>query len=437
MLFFDTYEHTGPLIDSWLRDVLLTDRYGELPANALAAMAGQSRLNERHWGDFVDLIADLPLEVFTETEARQLLTSKGVMDEQVIEVILQLSRRLPVLVSTLAESRPTSVEEVGDPSGTAVERFLKWETSPARRAAALTCALPQELDEDIFRAVVDEEAAGLFSWLQSMPFVNYRSGHCRYHDVVRAAMLSLQRQQSPLNWQRQHGRLAEAFHQRRIQLEDGGSPESGWWGDDQWRNYRIQEVYHQVCANPRTAMPAALRTLIDAYEHGINTARRWAQTIVKAGQDTDASTVSNWGERFTQVLEDGSAAETEFLTLALTCGELDSRGRMHAHILRGRNQRNCEKYDQALKDYTAALSLDPESERAYHGRGLTYDFMGRFGDAVNDYDRAIEINPANADLFRTVASPTSLCASLAMLSPTSTVLSNSTPTSPGSTPARV
>ncbi|MFF1259770.1 tetratricopeptide repeat protein, partial [Streptomyces sp. NPDC058321] len=399
VLFFDTYERTGTLLNSWLRDVLLSGRYGELPANVLAVMAGQSRLEEQYWGDFVDLIADLPLEVFTETEARQLLTSKGVTNEQVIEVILQLSRRLPVLVSTLAESRPTSVEEVGDPSGTAVERFLKWETNPARRAAALACALPQELDEDIFRAAVDEEAAGLFGWLQSMPFVNYRAGHCRYHDVVRAAMLSLQRQQSPLNWQKQHRRLAETFHQRRIQLEDGASPEISWWDDDQWRNYQIQEIYHQICANPRTALPIALRVLIDAYEHGVNTARRWAQTLVKAGVDADASTVGNWGDKFLHVLEEERAVDTKFLTLALTCGELDNQGRAHAYILRGRNQRNSEKYDQALNDYAAALSLDPDAERAYHGRALTYHLMGRFDDAVNDYDHAIELNPAKANLF--------------------------------------
>ncbi|MEU9236087.1 hypothetical protein [Streptomyces subrutilus] len=41
-------------------------------------------------------------------------------------LILRLSGRLPVLVSTLAEAQPQTVEEIGDPSGTAVERFLKF-----------------------------------------------------------------------------------------------------------------------------------------------------------------------------------------------------------------------------------------------------------------------------------------------------------------------
>ncbi|MER0477994.1 hypothetical protein ABR737_06485 [Streptomyces sp. Edi2] len=181
VLFFDTYERTGPLLNVWLRDMLVTERYGHLPANVLVVLAGQPRLDARCWGDWLDLVTDLPLEVFTDAEARQLLAAKGITDEKITEVILELSGRLPVLVSTLAEARPASVADVGDPSGTAVERFLKWETSPARRAAALACALPQELDEDIYRAVVDdEEASEQFSWLRSMPFVIDRAGRSHY-----------------------------------------------------------------------------------------------------------------------------------------------------------------------------------------------------------------------------------------------------------------
>ncbi|MFE3883783.1 hypothetical protein ACFXPQ_12895 [Streptomyces lydicus] len=123
VLFFDTYERTGPLLDLWLRDMLVTERYGQLPANVLVVLAGQPRLDARCWGDGLDLVTDLPLEVFTEAEARQLLAAKGITDEKITEVILELSGRLPVLVSTLAEARPSRVADVGDPSGTASSGF--------------------------------------------------------------------------------------------------------------------------------------------------------------------------------------------------------------------------------------------------------------------------------------------------------------------------
>ncbi|MCC0096114.1 tetratricopeptide repeat protein [Streptomyces flavotricini] len=394
VLFFDTYERTGPMLDTWLRDVLGSDRYGELPANVLVTLAGQSRLAARCWEDWHDLVTDWPLEVFTDAEARRLLAGKGVTDERVVEVVLQLSGRLPVLVSTLAETQPRSVEEIGDPSGTAVERFLKWEPDPARRAAALACAFPQELDEDVFRAAVEEEAAELFGWLRSMPFVTDRSGHCRYHEVVRSAMLRLQRRQSPARWELLHTRLADAFRLRREHLEAAVTPADGWWSDETWRGHRLQETYHRLCADPRAALPAAMRELVDAYDHGVTTLRRWVQVLIQAGRDTQGSELTNWGERLRTALEHRDAGVAT-LTLLLSRGALDTAGQALALTLRGRDHRNAERYPHALADYTHALTLDPEAGRAHFGRGWTHMLTDDLDAATADFCRAVELDPGN------------------------------------------
>lgn len=396
VLFFDTYERIGPVLDVWLRDMLVSDRYGQLPANVLVVLAGQSRLDTRCWGDWLDLVTNLPLEVFTDAEARQLLAAKGITDEQIIKVVLDLSGRLPVLVSTLAEGRPVSVEDVGDPSGTAVERFLKWEGDPARRAAALACALPQELDEDVYRAAVDdEEARPLFAWLQSMPFVIDRGGHCRYHDVVRAAMLRLQRQQSPLRWQDQHTRLATAFRERRIELEESGAPPAGgWWEDERWRNNRLQETYHLLCADHRAALRHTLRELLDAHDHDITTLRRWTQTLAQAGRDADATPVRNWGLDLLEAQEQTNAGIAT-LTLLLMRGQLDTSGRALAYVLRGWEYCSVDKYESARSDFTMALELE-STGRAFRGRGESYRLAGLYEEAVGDFTRAIEIDPENA-----------------------------------------
>ncbi|WP_353942455.1 tetratricopeptide repeat protein [Streptomyces sp. HUAS MG91] len=391
VLFFDTYEHTGPMLDTWLRDVLVSDRYGPLPANVLVVLAGQSRLDPPCWGDWLDLVTDLPLAVFTETEARQLLTEKGVTDEKVIEVVLGLSGGLPVLVSMLAEGRPSSVAEVGDPSGTAVERFLKWETNSVRRAAALACALPLEIDEDTYRSVVDEEAKEEFPWLRSRPFFIHRAGRGQYHDVVRSSMLRLQRQQSPSRWAEQHGRLAEVFRQRRVRLglEDG--PVFERWKDDQWRSFRLHETYHRLCAAPRTALPDALRELLDAQDHHGTTLRRWVQNLVQAGQDADAAAVREWGRDLLAALEEplpGVAA----LTLLLSRADLDSRGRCLAYLLRSLAHLSHNDIDQALADCTTAIETEP-LPRAFRFRGETYRRAGRLDEALADLDQAIEREP--------------------------------------------
>ncbi|GHH76271.1 hypothetical protein GCM10018793_21510 [Streptomyces sulfonofaciens] len=391
VLFFDTYERTGPLLDTWLRDILVTNRYGELPANVLVVLAGQARLAARCWDDWRDLVADWPLEVFTDAEARQLLTAKGVTDERVVEVILRLSGRLPVLVSTLAEARPVRVEDIGDPTGTAVERFLKWEQDPARRAAALACALPQELDEDVYRAAVDDTAAEQFGWLRGLPFVTDHAGHCRYHDVVRSAMLRLQRRQSPERWRQQHTRLADAFGRRRSRLEEGTPPQDGWWRDEHWRAARLQETYHRLCADPRAALPGALRDLLDAYDHGTRTLRRWTQTLSRAGHDTDAPEVAEWGRRLLSALEDDAGPGIAALTALIMHAALDTGARSLAYTLRGRDHRNAERYAEALADYDRALALDPRGFRACYGRGRTHHLEGRSEEAVADYGRAIEL----------------------------------------------
>lgn len=395
VLFFDTYERTGPMLDAWLRDVLGTERYGELPANVLVTLSGQSRLAARTWEDWHDLVTDWPLDVFTETEARRLLSGKGITDERVVEVILRLSGRLPVLVSTLAETQPGTVEEIGDPSGTAVERFLKWEPDLARRAAALACAFPRELDEDVYRAAVEEEASELFAWLRSMPFVTDRSGHCRYHDVVRGAMLRLQRRQSPVRWEQLHTRLADAFRHRREHLEEATAPTAGWWSDETWRGHRLEETYHRLCADPRAALPAALHELLDAYDHGITTLRRWAAALAGAGVDADSPELTGWAEELRAALDE-AAPGVAALTLLVARPGLEPAGRATALALRGRDHRAAGDYDRALADYTQAVTLNPQAGRAWSGRAVTHLLIRNYDTAIADYTRAIELEPDDA-----------------------------------------
>jgi hypothetical protein len=262
VLFLDVYERTGPVLDEWLRDIAFGEVHGVLPANVQIVLSGQGRLDARCWGDWLDLVTEVPLEVFTEEETRALLALQGITDERVVEVVLRLSGRLPVLVHTLAQTRPASAGTIGDPSGTAVERFLKWETDPSRRAAALACSLPLQFDEDVYRAVAPPEAAEQYPWVRRLAFVTDQAGQCRYHDVVRTPMLRLQRTQSPARWRAAHKSLAETFRAWREKREEG-VPAEDRWGDTVWREHRSNETYHRLCAEPcprpsrRSSTPAS------------------------------------------------------------------------------------------------------------------------------------------------------------------------------------
>ena len=46
-----------------------------------------------------------------------------------------------------------------------------------------------------------------------------------------------------------------------------------------------------------------------------------------------------------------------------------------------------------MADFNRAIKLNPNSARAYHLRGLTFEKRGEIAKAYQDFDRALEIDP--------------------------------------------
>ncbi|MBB4947618.1 tetratricopeptide (TPR) repeat protein [Kitasatospora gansuensis] len=392
VLFFDTYERTAPVLDGWLRELLVDGGHGELPLNVLVVLAGQRRLDPGVWAGALDLVAELPLEVFTETEARQLLTARGITDERVTGTVLRLAGGLPVLLDTLAQARPSGPEAVQDPSGTAVERFLRWEGDPQRRAAALACALPLQLDQDVYGVLAEGDH---YAWLRALPFVNEQAGKARYHDVVRTSMLRLQRTRSPQGWREQHTALAEAFGRWRSALERD-LPRDGRWEDGAWLEYRLSETYHRLCANPHQALPGALVELVEACASGDSACRRAARTVVQAARDTEAEPLGPWGELLAG-LDD--SPELTVLTLLLTQPGLPAEHRAACFLARADRHQLGGDHPAAAGDCSAALALDPESVRAFATRARSRQALKQQPEALADCDRAVELAPEQGALL--------------------------------------
>lgn len=397
VLFFDTYERTGPLLNTWLRDVLITEAHGSVPMNVQVVLAGQGRLDTACWGDSLDLVAEFPLEPFTDDEARALLAARGVADETVIERIVDLSGRLPVLLDTLAQPRPRGPDEVEDPSDTAVERFLKWESGPEHRSAVLACALPLQLNEDVFGAVTPETAtAPDYGWLRGLPFVTERAGHCRYHDVIRAPMLRVQRSRSPVQWRRQQTRLAKTFRRWREAHERalGTGP---YWNDAVWRDHRLNETYHLLCAQPQKALPNALHEVVLACDHSTEALVRWTQLLVQAGDDAGWDTLTQISKRLQRACSGPDADGAHTLSILLSFPQLAAGGQALGYALRGRKQHHNGLHDEALGDYSAALDRDQGLTQAYVGRAATYLQLGRYAEALADLGQAIQLEPEHLE----------------------------------------
>ncbi|MGA2330133.1 MAG: tetratricopeptide repeat protein [Syntrophales bacterium] len=54
---------------------------------------------------------------------------------------------------------------------------------------------------------------------------------------------------------------------------------------------------------------------------------------------------------------------------------------------------NLVMYDQAIKDLSTAIELNPKELGPYHNRGLAYTKLRQYAEAVHDYSRAIELDP--------------------------------------------
>ena len=59
------------------------------------------------------------------------------------------------------------------------------------------------------------------------------------------------------------------------------------------------------------------------------------------------------------------------------------------------------KYQKAIDNYTKAIELDPEFAFAYFNRGIAYTKSGEYQKAIDDYTKAIELNPEDANVYYT------------------------------------
>lgn len=381
-ILFDTYERTSPILETWLLD-LLEGRFGELPASLIVAIAGRNPLDPGRWSDYIDVVAPIQLTPFTEKEARQLLSLKGVTAERVVKTILAVSGRLPLLVALLAEGRPHDPDDVGDPSGTAVERFLRWEHDPQRRDAALMSALPRQIDADILGVLTESaDARALFRWLCGLPFVSARAGRYEYHDIVRAPMIRIQRAQSPQRWRDSHRRLADAHRTWREGLSGGDS-----WLNVEWFYHRSEEAYHRLCAAPTENLPDVLNLAVAVAKAGTTVARRWAEMLHDAGRDTENSDATEWGERLLAAIDEQHQECSDFLSELLISAPLTSLARVEALVERGRVYYSLDREMAALADLTEAIRTDPNISRAWEYRGDTAEAPASIAvDAYLDTD---------------------------------------------------
>ncbi|MBD2072574.1 tetratricopeptide repeat protein [Phormidium sp. FACHB-592] len=398
VLLLDTYEQTTVFWDDWVRS-LLDDRYGDVTPNFLLAIAGRDPLNRNDWTALEECILRSELEPFTQEEARQYLTSKGITHEAVIQEIWRLSSNgLPLLIGMMAQAAPTSLNALTDHCEDAVERFLKWETDPVKRQTAMDAALPRVLNRDVLALLVAEaDVKALFEWLKSRSFVIEHPEGWQYHSVVREPMLRYQRKVSRQGWETLHGKLATYYDQLRQQL--GLKTVADVMKDETWQKYTLEWLYHSLCIAPQAQLGMALNGCLAALKHSQKLARGWASVMAIAGEVTTYTALKDWGEQLRDGLQaykdkDYKAALDLFSAL-LQAPQLDARWRPVALDWRGSIYWRLDEYESSLQDLTEAINLAPEEAKYWLDRGKTYHWMKCYEEALTDFNRAIALDASN------------------------------------------
>ena len=66
------------------------------------------------------------------------------------------------------------------------------------------------------------------------------------------------------------------------------------------------------------------------------------------------------------------------------------------HFYRGLAKYTSGKYEEAIEDYNKSIEINPQIPVAYNNRGLAKEALGKYKEALDDYNKAIEIDPQYA-----------------------------------------
>ncbi len=86
-----------------------------------------------------------------------------------------------------------------------------------------------------------------------------------------------------------------------------------------------------------------------------------------------------------------------FVIVSLTCYSQNKTA--EKYLEQGNAKYNLQDYRGAIQDFNKAIEINPQLAEAYLNRGNAKDDLQDYSGAIQDYNKAIEINPQLAEAY--------------------------------------
>jgi tetratricopeptide (TPR) repeat protein len=447
VLFFDTFEELAAEATPWFLDYFLE---AQISSNVVLVVAGRDPIEHtspddpKRWLPYCDdgTIYWISLNSFTEDETRLYLVKRGITDVDRIATIWQLSRGLPLYLGLLTSNPRGDI----DPTKDVVVNFLRWIPGQEhiKRQLALDAALlskPFNQDDlEVFSYVPESDRFPLYQWLTGQPFVRSTSeaGRYLYHDVARDLFSRHLYQRSPKYYYEIRRALALYYQERfeNIQVERGEEAYSSeeWlelllaavsqlmWLPDQASH--IKAIEHILYADNHTTQKqrgATVRTLRDLSQvsspHGVSLVAQAVtrQLLHYIEADRDSQEWLRAADALLEKVIPIPSFPSELLAhiyLGRAYAYNRTRSEFHNSKLAIENFQQSLKllektnyaargwasfyignYGEAFLIHNEALEQNPQAVNAYFGRGWAYLRLEEYQQAIDDFERVLELAP--------------------------------------------
>jgi len=419
ILFFDTFEQLTDEVAPWLLNHFLQSN---ISTNVIIVVAGRDSIEQSTPADLKrwlplrdnDVIYFINLDSFTEDETRTYLATRGIIDPDSVATIWQLSRGLPLYLGFLTFNLHGEV----DPTEGVVANFLHWipEQEHTKRRLALDAALFSKpfSQEDLaaFKYLPESERIEMYHWLIKLPFVqnNFQDGRYRYHELAQEMFRRHQFQRFKREYYVTSRELADHYNLQisQIQKERGNDASH----DPEWLETILALVYQLFILPDEASHIDGVEQILYAFnkasEEQVGEIVRFLRDLSQEQPNKQVSIEGLTFAKYTlQYIE--AKIEDQHQKVIETTNNLLNRLvsyptfslelLIRLHRNRGLAYRNLKEYQRAIEDYSRAIELDPTYVYAYNSRGLAYADLEEYQRAIEDYSRAIELDPTSVSAY--------------------------------------